>query len=141
MSLRDAQIDDRDRLERLLADYLLEFDGRTDPYGYLDAYWQEPDRSPFLIELDGEIAGVCLIRRRDGAWSIAEFSVIPEKRREGVGRAAVEALAERARSDGASHLEAKVHPDNRGALPFWLAVGFSEVEGPGTGVTVTRRPL
>ena len=141
MSLRDAQIDDRDRLERLLADYLLEFDGRTDPYRYLDAYWQEPDRSPFLIELDGEIAGVCLIRRRDGAWSIAEFSVIPEKRREGVGRAAVEALAERARSDGASHLEAKVHPDNRGALPFWLAVGFSEVEGPGTGVTVTRRPL
>lgn len=141
MSLRDARTDDRDRLERLLADYLFEFDGRTDPYPYLDAYWEEPERSPFLIEVDGEIAGVCLIRRRDDGWSIAEFSVVPERRRGGVGREAVEALAARARSDGASHLEAKVHPDNREALPFWLAVGFSEVEGPGTGVTVTRRPL
>lgn len=141
VSLRDAQVDDRDRLEQLLAAYLFEFDGRTDPYPYLDAYWAEPERSPFLIEVDGEIAGVCLIRRRDGGWSIAEFSVVPERRRGGVGRAAVEALAARARSGGAHHLEAKVHPDNLEALPFWLAVGFSEIAGPRTGVTVTRRPL
>jgi len=26
-------------------------------------------------------------------------------------------------------------------LPFWLAVGFSETDDPGTGVTVTRRHL
>ena len=141
VKLRDAELDDRDVLQRLLAEYLFEFDGRTDPYPYLDAYWAEPERSPFLIEVEGEIVGVCLVRRRDRGWSIAEFSVVPEKRRGGVGRAAVEALAARARADGAEHLEAKVHPDNREALPFWLAVGFSEVEGPGTGVTVTRRPL
>jgi len=53
----------------------------------------------------------------------------------------VDAVAERARAAGADYLEAKVHPSNREALPFLLAVGFSEVQGPGTGVTVTRRTL
>jgi predicted acetyltransferase len=141
VKLRDAQLDDRDRFQWLLADYLFEFDKRTEPYPYLDAYWEEPARLPLLIEFDGEVVGLCLIRRRDGAWSVAEFSVLPDRRRGGVGRVAVDALAARARSDGAAYLEAKVHPDNREALPFWLAVGFSEVEGPGTGVTVTRRTL
>jgi predicted acetyltransferase len=141
VKLRDAQHDDRDRLQRLLADYLFEFDGRTGPYPDLDAYWEEPERMPFLIAVDGEVVGLCLVRRRDGGWSVAEFSVMPDRRRGGVGRAAVEALAARARSDGAAYLEAKVHPDNREALPFWLAVGFTEVDGPGTGVIVTRRVL
>ncbi len=141
VTLRDAQLEDRDQLQRLLADYLFEFDGRAQPYPYLDAYWEEPERLPFLIEVDGEVVGLCLIRRGDCGWSIAEFSVLARRRRRGVGRAAVDALAARACSDGAAYLEAKVHPDNREALPFWLTAGFSEVEGPGTGVTVTRRAL
>ncbi len=140
-SLREAKVEDRGELGLLLADYLFEFDGRTERYPYLDAYWEEPERLPFLIETDGEIVGLCLIRRRGEGWSIAEFSVIPSRRRSGVGAAAVEELAVRARSEGATYLEAKVHPDNHGALPFWLAAGFSEVEPLETGVTVTRRPL
>lgn len=93
MTLRDAQLDDRDRLERLLGDYLFEFDGRTGRYPQLAAYWAEPERLPLLIEVDGEVVGMCLIRRREGGWSIAEFSVLPARRRDGVGRAAVDALA------------------------------------------------
>jgi len=139
--LREARLDDRVQLERLLADYLFEFDGRTERYPYLDVYWEEPERLPFLIEAEGEIVGLCLIRRGCDGWSIAEFSVIPSQRRAGVGAAVVEELAILARSKGAGYLEAKVHPDNHGALPFWLAVGFSEVEPPETGVTVTRRRL
>jgi predicted acetyltransferase len=137
--LREAGLDDRELLGRLLADYLFEFDGRTEPYPYFDAYWAGPERLPFLIEADGEVVGFCLIRVRDDGWSIAEFSVVPEQRRAGVGRAAVNAVAGRARAAGAGHLEAKVHLDNRGALPFWLAVGFREVAAP--GVIVTRRNL
>ena len=137
--LRDADVGERAEVERLLAAYLFEFDGRTEPYPYLDAYWTEAERLPFLIDVDERPAGVCLIRIRDGGWSIAEFSVTPAERRAGVGRAAVEALAERARSAGARHLEAKVHPDNQEALPFWLAVGFEEVSS--TGVRITRRRL
>jgi predicted acetyltransferase len=139
VALRKAEPSDREVVARLLGDYLLEFDGRTAPYPYLDAYWEEPGRLPLLIESDGEVVGLCLIRLRDGSWSIAEFTVVPERRRSGIGRAAVEALAALAGAADAARLEAKVHPDNRQALPFWLAAGFHEVDAP--GVIVTRREL
>jgi ribosomal protein S18 acetylase RimI-like enzyme len=139
VALRDVGLEDRDTLARLLADYLFEFDGRRESYPYFDAYWSEPERLPFLVELDGEAVGLCLIRVREDGWDIAEFSVVPERRRSGVGRAVVEALADRARSAEAGYLEAKVHPDNLQALPFWLAVGFREVSRDGP--VVTRREL
>ena len=139
VTLRDAQLGDREQLQRLLAVYLFEFDGRRTRIPYPTRTGKSPSGCSFLIEVDGEVVGLCLIRRRDDGWSIAEFSVLADRRRGGVGRAAVDALVARARSDSAAYLEAKVHRDNRGALPFWLAVGFSEIEGPGTGVTVTRR--
>ena len=137
--LRTAEPGDRELLRQLLAHYLYEFDGTTTPYPYFDAYWKEPGRLPFLIEADGEVTGFCLVRVLEGGWHIAEFSVLAEQRRGGVGRAAVEDLARRARAAGASHLEAKVHPDNAGALPFWLAVGFEIVSEPAP--IVTRREL
>jgi ribosomal protein S18 acetylase RimI-like enzyme len=139
VTLREATRDDRGRLRGLLAEYLFEFDGRTEPYPYFDAYWSESERLPFLIEADGELVGLCLIRIRDGGWDIAEFSIRPDHRRRGMGRAAVEAVAERARAAGAAHLQAKVHPDNHEVLPFWLAVGFRVQGAP--GVVVTRREL
>jgi predicted acetyltransferase len=139
VTLRPAELDDRDLLRQLLYDYLREFDGRTEPYPYLEAYWQEPERLPFLIDVDGDVAGLCLVRVRDGGWSIAEFYVVPAHRRAGIGRAAVETLADRARSAGAAHLEAKVHPGNLEALPFWLAAEFAVADAP--NVVVTRRPL
>lgn len=141
IDLREARRDERDYLGGLLSEYLFEFDGRVGPYPELDAYWEESERRPFLIEVDGNVVGFCLIQRRDGGWGIREFWVQTGFRRSGVGRRAVDAVAERGRADGARHLEAKVHPDNGESLRFWLAVGFSEVQGPGTGVTVTRRAL
>jgi ribosomal protein S18 acetylase RimI-like enzyme len=139
VTVREATRDDRQRLRGLLAAYLFEFDGRTEPYPYFDAYWSEPERLPFLIEADGEVVGLCLIRIRDGGWDIAEFSITPDHRRSGIGRGAAEAVAERARAAGAAPLQAKVPPDNREALGFWLAVGFRVEDAP--GVVVTRRDL
>src|SRR5437763_8118440 len=105
--LQPAGAADRELLRHLLADYLFEFDGRATPYPYLDAYWIEPERLPFLIAATDGIAGFCLIRVLDGGWQIAEFSVLPERRRGGLGRDAVEELAARAKAAGANHLEAK----------------------------------
>jgi ribosomal protein S18 acetylase RimI-like enzyme len=137
--LRLAKPSEREMLRLLVADYLYEFDGRTEPYRYFDAYWVEPERLPFLIDADGSIAGFCLIRVLGDCWHIAEFSVLPEQRRHGVGRAAVEKLAESARAAGANELEAKVHPDNRDALAFWLAASFEIVSEPEP--IVTRRKI
>jgi GNAT superfamily N-acetyltransferase len=139
VGLRAAGLGDRDEVERLLQAYLFEFDGRSEPYPYLDAYWVDPERAPFLIEADGRAVGICLIRIREDGWRIAEFAVEPSHRRAGIGRRAVEALVERARRAGARHLEAKIHPRNGDALLFWSAVGFDPV--PASGVLTTRRLL
>jgi ribosomal protein S18 acetylase RimI-like enzyme len=125
--LRAAEPADRALLRGLLADYLLELDGTVAPYPYFDAYWSEPERLPFLIEANSDVAGFCLVRVLDGGWHIAEFSVLPEKRRKGVGRAAVDEIARHARAHGARHLEANVYPHNAGAVAFWQAAGFEIV--------------
>jgi GNAT superfamily N-acetyltransferase len=106
-SLREVMPAERDVLERLLGEYLFEFDGTTEPYPYLDLYWEEPERRPFLIEADRRSVGLCLIRERGDGWSIAEFWVQPNLRRFGVGRTAIEAVAERGRAAGAEYLEAQ----------------------------------
>jgi len=137
--LRAAEADDRELLRQLLQDYLLEFDGSTEPYPYFDAYWIEPERLPFVIEDGGEAVGLCFVRVLMDCWSIAEFYVVPDRRRGGLGRAAVDSIADQARRAGVASLEAKVHPDNRQALPFWLSVGFAVTET--RGVVVTRRAL
>jgi ribosomal protein S18 acetylase RimI-like enzyme len=138
VTLVPAGREQRELLHGLVRDYIFEFDGSTD-YPYLDLYWEEDGRLPFLIDDAGETRGFCLIRIRGGGWEIAEFSVVAAARRGGVGRAAVDELAARARDDGAAYLQAKVHPDNLEALPFWLACGFREIDSP--GVVTTRRAL
>ncbi|HUZ71114.1 MAG TPA: hypothetical protein VMU65_15505 [Candidatus Saccharimonadales bacterium] len=61
-----------------------------------------------------EIAVAILIRRP----KIDPLNLVPDKA----------SGAEPARASGARHLEAKVRLDNLAALPFWLAVGFREVD-------------
>ena len=93
-------------------------------YPWFDRYWLDDDRIPFLIEVSRAIAGFCLVRVMDGGWSIAEFGIRPEWRRQGVGSRSVEVLASIARRAGARHLRADVHSWNDGAICFWTACGF-----------------
>ena len=61
-------------------------------YQYLDFYWLEPNRRPFLIKVDGNIGGCVLVNLKvpagDGAevHSMVEFFVMRKYRRNGVGR-------------------------------------------------------
>lgn len=61
-------------------------------YKYLDHYWTEEGRYPFIIYSDGNIAGFVLIRRyyvndlKDHVYSIAEFFVMKKYRMHGVGK-------------------------------------------------------
>ena len=61
---------------------------------YLDLYWQEAGRYPFLVRVDGKLAGFVLVRKLPGeashgedVHSIAEFFVMRKYRGAGVGRA------------------------------------------------------
>lgn len=60
-------------------------------YPYLDHYWVEPERSPFLVRAEGKLVGFALVARYNylsGAkdtWVMAEFFILRKYRRQGVG--------------------------------------------------------
>lgn len=70
--------------------------GPNGRFGYkgLSRYWSETDRLPFLLKVDGRLAGVVLVKRERGVlgtetvWDVAEFFVLRMFRRQGVGKAA-----------------------------------------------------
>ena len=65
-------------------------DGR---FGYkrLALYWSEPGRQPFLVRIDGKLAGLVLVKKGSDVsgnttvWDMAEFFVIRGYRRRGIG--------------------------------------------------------
>ena len=95
MSVEVLEAGERDRsvLRRLLELYrydFSEFDGAdVGPHGefgyrYLDHYWTDESRRPFLFKVDGAWAGFALVRVGDPN-DIAEFFVLRKYRRTGVG--------------------------------------------------------
>jgi predicted acetyltransferase len=96
-------IEDKPVLRNLMELYMHDFSELTGGdvgddglfgYRYLDHYWTEPDRHPFMIRVGGKLAGFVLVRSRrrgDGVAesSIAEFFVMRKYRRQSVGRIAV----------------------------------------------------
>jgi predicted acetyltransferase len=98
-----ATVRDRPVVRRLLELYSHDFselDQRdVDPHGeygypYLDNYWTEPDRHPFLLRVAGAWAGFALVRSGE-TNDIAEFFVMRKYRFGGVGRDAARTLFER----------------------------------------------
>lgn len=61
-------------------------------YPYLDYYWREPERHPFVIRVDTELAGLALVRDyvEDGmlVHQLAEFFILRKFRHRGIGEAA-----------------------------------------------------
>jgi ribosomal protein S18 acetylase RimI-like enzyme len=84
----------------------------------------------FLGELDGELAGILVLRTvptlsSSEDWAeITELYVQPASRRKGVGMALVEAAVGLARDRGCTELHLLVDPENRAALAFYEAAGF-----------------
>lgn len=64
-------------------------------YPYLDHYWRQPDRHPFIIYLDNEPVGFLLVREdrnpADGVYltEIAELYILPAFRQHSVASSAV----------------------------------------------------
>jgi len=136
VALREAQSSDRDHLDALLARYLRELAQygnapaatRSDRYPYLDAYFSESGRHPFLIRRDDKIAGFVLVRdpvSTGTVWQVAEFYVTPESRRMGIGRAAITAIWQQFPGEW----ELQVHSRNETARQFWKSCVESVADG------------
>jgi predicted acetyltransferase len=129
VTLNDARLEDRDILARLLDDYLHELaTHRERPRGatcsrgylYLDAYFSESGRHPFVMRRHGSVAGFALIRGPESTgrrWEVAEFYVVPGNRGAGVGAAALASIWQRFPGDW----ELQVHIRNADAIRFWLS--------------------
>ncbi|MDZ4373239.1 MAG: GNAT family N-acetyltransferase [Phenylobacterium sp.] len=98
-------------------------DGRFPDYPYLDRYWTEPGREPYLIRAGGHLAGFVLINGYGHSgqpvdFSVAEFFVARKHRRSGVGRRAARAVM----AGRPGLWELAVARRNLGAQVFWRGV-------------------
>ena len=60
-------------------------------YPYLDDYWTEPGRYPFLVRVEGKLVGFVLVSAleetgNETIWEMAEFFILRKYRRHEIGR-------------------------------------------------------
>ena len=98
----------------------LEDDGH---FGYppLPLYWSDPDRHPFLLRVDRNLAGFALVKRGSEisgdhtVWDMAEFFVLRGHRRRGLGTLAAHEVFKHFPGSW----EVRVMPANVPATLFW----------------------
>ena len=80
----------------------------------------------YLVCLDGagELLGYGGMRHAAGEFYVDNIAVAPERRRQGVGRAILSALVDRARALGGSFLSLEVRPSNQGAVALYTQLGL-----------------
>jgi len=104
-------------------------DGRFG-YRHLPLYWSEPNRRPFLVRVDGKLAGLVLVKkgselsRDETVWDMAEFFVVRRYRRRGIGTYVAHEVWRRVPGPW----EVRVMQSNDSAHLFW-AHAISEFAG------------
>jgi predicted acetyltransferase len=96
-------------------------DGR---FGYnpLPLYWSEADRHPFLVKVNGRLAGLILVKRRSEVsgdatvWDMAEFFILRGYRKHGIGTQA----ARQVWKQFSGRWEVRVMESNLLAFRFWV---------------------
>jgi predicted acetyltransferase len=108
-------------IRAMMTPYLEELTtGGLTVYPRLALYWQDADRTPYLVRVGAEDAGFALVRRHAATdfREMAEFYIAPAWRRQGIGREA--ALALFGRQPGWWHLQ--ILETNTAAQAFWRRV-------------------
>ena len=129
----EAKLEHKPVLHRLMQLYLhdaSEFTG-DDPtreglftYRHFEEYWKEPDRFPFLIYSDVNLAGFVLVNSytvvlgQGEGMSISEFFVMRKYRRQGMGRRAAFHVFDRY----PGLWEIREHKDNLAGQQFWSTI-------------------
>lgn len=97
--------------------------GENGRFGYqpLRFYWSEPNRFPFLVRVNGDLAGFVLVCRGseisgdDETWDLTEFFIMRGYRRSGAGTAAAHQVWRKF----PGRWEVRVSEKNHGAQAFW----------------------
>jgi predicted acetyltransferase len=130
VKLRRALLEDREIIANLLEKYSYEFSQYSNNdvnkfglygYQYLDCYWTETNRHPYIIEVDEQIAGFALINDfpevedRKTDFCVSEFFVMHKYRRSGVGKKAFFMAMDLHKGKW----QLKRHPKNLASVYFW----------------------
>ncbi len=130
VELTPARVHEKATLANLLELYLYDFTDFEDEdvdeqgrfgYDYLDSWWSEDARFPFLLRVDDRLAGFVLLRRLPGeppTMEVSEFFVMRKYRRRGVGEYAARWAFDRFPGRWEVHELER----NTGAQRFWRAV-------------------
>jgi predicted acetyltransferase len=94
-------------------------------FGYprLSLYWSEEGRCPFLLKVDGQLAGFVLVSRGSRIsgdphiWDMAEFFIVRGYRKQGIGAAVARNIWRRFPGPW----EVRVIDSNQPARTFWRA--------------------
>ncbi|QOY38339.1 GNAT family N-acetyltransferase [Anaerobacillus isosaccharinicus] len=100
ITIKKAALNEKERIKNLMQFYFYDFseyveahleeNGKFGAYPYLDDYWTDPARYPYLVDMDGKLAGFALVRlieeNDQRYFSIAEFFVMKKYRRTGLGK-------------------------------------------------------
>jgi predicted acetyltransferase len=133
VQLTKATADERAQLAALFELYVYDFsellgldvgdDGRF--HGPpLDAYFSDPRRHPFLLRVDGKLAGFALVQQRsrlsgdESVCDMDQFFVLRRYRRHGVGERAAVWLFDRFRAPW----EVREKAENLAGIAFWRRV-------------------
>jgi GNAT superfamily N-acetyltransferase len=138
---RIATRSDTETIGRLLHDFNEEF-GEPAPMPAvlatrLDTLLQDGDTTVVLVG-DGP-DGIAVLRFRLAIWSdglecyLAELYVVPHRRRQGLGRALIEAAMEVARDRGADTMDIGVDEPDVAARQLYESVGFTNRVGGDDG--------
>lgn len=93
-----------------------------DKYFHYDKYWSEPGYFPFLIRVDGELAGFALVKNKgltpDIEWNLVEFFIVAKFQGKGIGRA----IAKKIFDKFSGMWQLMQMPQNIPAIKFWQSV-------------------
>lgn len=105
------------------------------------------DEATTLVAEDGDVVGF-VMGFVSGEWGkVVTLDVLPEHRREGLGRRLMEALEEEFASQGARACLLEVAVENRGALFLYAKLGYAEIAlledyyGPGEEAQLMMKRL
>jgi predicted acetyltransferase len=90
-------------------------------YEYLSLNWKKQGRHPFLISVNGNLAGFAFVKKGSelcgsrAVWDVSEFFVVRAYRKQGIGTRVAHELWKRFLGPW----EIRVMPMNRVALRFW----------------------
>jgi ribosomal protein S18 acetylase RimI-like enzyme len=139
--IRRAAAGDAEDVGRLLHDFNSEYEEWTPGAEALAGHARNLlESGEITVLLAGEDPdGFCLLRFHRSIYNgkpdayVQELYVVPCRRRQGIGRALLEAAMDAAREAGAPHIELTTGEDDTEALALYESEGFSNREGGRAG--------